>query len=615
MKKEDYIRKNLDGTFRLWLRRASLWGCVLFVLLGGLDYLVTPENFAVFLRYRIVLSLLLLIGHFLAGRLSSRHLYVLAYVLVAGSAWAIEIMIIQFGGHESPYYVGMILLGISVIGVVPAPFTFHVVIASLIYLLYLAPIVLTESLTNHRDFLIANTFIILIFSTMLLVRYLSGNALRSELGFQYDLEQYRESLETAVRERTAELADTVEKLKQEIVERQKAEMERQRLQGQLLQSQKMESIGRLAGGAAHDFNNILTAILNYAELTLMKLAEDHPVRSHLMSIREASEKAATLTHQLLAFSRRQVLEMKAVNLNGVIGDMANMLSRMIGEDISLELKTEATISTICADRGQIEQVLMNLAVNARDAMLSGGRLLIGTKDVDLNDALLRAQETVTFGKYVLLSVTDTGEGMTAEVRDRIFEPFFTTKELGRGTGLGLATVYGIVKQHSGNIIVDSEPGKGTTFKLYFPIVGKREKVKEKEKDIDLSGPLPTGTETILVVEDDPSVRELVRQVLLPLGYRVLATAGGDDAIRTSASYNGPVDLLLTDVVMPVMNGKQLAEVLRIKRPGIKVLFMSGYAHEALSARGILEPGVAMIHKPFRTIALARQVRQVLDSGA
>ena len=613
MNKEDYIRKNLDDTFRLWLARASLWGCVLFALLGGLDYLVTPENFALFLRYRVILSLMLLCGYFLAGRLDNRHLYLLAYVLVAGSALAIELMILQFGGHESPYYAGMILLGIAVIGFVPARFRFHMVIAVLIYVIYLVPIVLMEPLSNHRDFLIANTFIILIFSTMLLVRYLGGNALRSELGFQYELEQHREHLETIVKEQTAELVDTVEQLKREIVERQRTERERQLLQGQLLQSQKMESIGRLAGGVAHDFNNILTAILSYAELSLMKLAEEHPVRKHLVSIQEASEKAATLTHQLLAFSRRQVLEMKAMDLNKVIEGMADMLSRMIGEDVLLELKTEATISTIRADRGQIEQVLMNLAVNARDAMTSGGRLLIGTKDVDLNDALLLTQETVSYDKYVMLSVTDTGAGMTAEVRDRIFEPFFTTKELGRGTGLGLATVYGIVKQHSGNIAVDSEPGKGTTFNVYFPIAGERG--QEQEMDQDIGGALPTGTEVILVVEDDPTVRELVRQVLAPLGYRILATAGGDEALRTSDSYEGPVALLLTDMVMPGMNGKQLAEVLRIKRPGIKVLFMSGYAHDDLSTQGMLEPGIAMINKPFRTVALARQVRQVLDSCA
>lgn len=420
-------------------------------------------------------------------------------------------------------------------------------------------------------------------------------------------------LETAVQERTAELSAAVEKLKQEIAERQKAEMERQHLQGQLLQSQKMESIGRLAGGVAHDFNNILTEILSYAELTLMKLAEDHPVRNHLVSIREASEKAAILTHQLLAFSRRQVLEMKAVDLNKVIEGMANMLSRMIGEDVQLELRTEAAISAIRADQGQIEQVLMSLAVNARDAMTPGGRLLIGTKDVDLNDALLRAQETVAFDKYVMLSVADTGAGMTAEVRDRIFEPFFTTRELGRGTGLGLATVYGIVKQHSGNILVDSEPGKGTTFKVYFPI--SHERGREREEDHELTSPLPGGAETVLVVEDDELVRGLILEVLAPLGYQVLATSSGEDAVRTSDSFTAPVDLLLTDVVMPGMNGRQLAEVIRIKRPGIKVLFMTGYTADALSTQGILEPGVALIHKPLRPGPLARQVRQVLESGA
>lgn len=613
MEKEDYIRKNIDEIFRLWISRASLWGCVLFALLGVLDYFATPENFTIFLRYRTILSLLLIGGYFLAGKLNNRHLYALAIVLIAGSALAIELMILQFGGHESPYYAGMILLGISVIGVVPARFSFHVAIALIIYSIYFVPIVLTESVANHRDFLIENTFIILIFSTMLLVRYLSGNALQSELGIQYDLERHGEHLETVVQEQTAELIDTVEKLKREIAERQKAEVERQLLQGKLLQSQKMESIGRLAGGVAHDFNNILTAVLSYTELTLMKLTDDHPVRSHLVSIREASEKAATLTHQLLAFSRRQVLEMKVVDLNKIVEGMANMLSRMIGEDILMEFKTDATISTIRADRGQIEQVLMNLAVNARDAMTSGGRLVIGTKDVDLNDDLLRTQEMGSFDKYVMLSVADTGAGMTAEVRERIFEPFFTTKELGRGTGLGLATVYGIVKQHSGNITVESEPGRGTTFKVYIPIGGERRQVQDK--DYDLSGALPNGTEVVMVVEDDPSVRELVRQVLAPLGYKVLASAGGDDALKTSDSYSGPVDLLLTDVVMPGMNGKQLAEALRTRRPGIKVLFMSGYAHDALSTQGMLEPGVAMIHKPFRTVTLARQVRQVLDSGA
>ena len=333
---------------------------------------MTPENFLLFLRYRVVASLLLIGGYFLTRQVPPRYLSTIAFVLVLGCATAIELMILHFGGHESPYYIGMILLGISVVGFVPARFSFHVVISMVNYFVYLLPIVFTETIIGHREFLISNTFIILIFSTMLLVRYLSGRVLVADLGLQYDLEQHQENLEAVVKEQTAELVDTVVQLKREIAERKKAEAERQLLQGQFLQSQKMESIGRLAGGVAHDFNNILTAILSYAELTLMKLAEGHPVRDYLISIREASEKAATLTHQLLAFSRRQVLEMQAVDLHKVVESMASMLSRMIGEDVQLEFKTEAAFSTIRADRGQVEQVLMNLVVNAKDAMASGG---------------------------------------------------------------------------------------------------------------------------------------------------------------------------------------------------------------------------------------------------
>jgi signal transduction histidine kinase len=609
MKKEEYIRKRLDDNFRLWLERASLWGCFLFLSLAGLDYLATPENFSRFLLYRAIVSFLLIGGYFPTKRIPRRHLPSLAFVMVFCCATAVELMILHFGGHESPYYVGMILLGISVVGFVPARFLFHVVIASTIYAVYLIPILLTESIAGHRDFLISNTFMVLIFSTMLLMRYLSGKALVAELGLQYDLEQYREHLEMVVEERTAELMNAVKDLKKEIAARQKGEAERQRLQSQLLQAQKMESIGRLAGGVAHDFNNILTAILSYAELSLMKLPEHDPLRGHLISIQEASEKAAKLTHQLLAFSRRQVLEMKVVDLNAIIRGLAKMLTRMIGEDMLLELRIGAMASFVRADEGQIEQVLMNLAVNARDAMPSGGRLLIETADVAPDDAVLKSQGVADPGQYVMLSVTDSGAGMSDEVRERIFEPFFTTKELGRGTGLGLATVYGIVKQHGGHIIVDSEPGKGTLFRILLPITA----APGPEQAAEPSGPLPTGAETVLVVEDDELVRGLIDEVLAPLGYRVLITASGDDALKTSDSFPGPVDLLLTDVVMPGMNGRQLAEVMRTRRPGIKVLFMTGYTQDALSTQGILEPGVALIHKPLRPGTLARQIRQVLDS--
>jgi len=611
--REAYIQKNLDDIFRLWLTRAALWGCVLFLTLGALDYFVTPENFSTFLRYRIMISLLLLLSSVLTQWLPQRYLFALSLFMVGASALSIEVMILRFGGHASPYYAGIILLGISVIGFIAARFRFHVSVAVLIYLTYFLPIVMTDNVSGHRDFLIANAFIILIFSTMLLMRYLSGRSLVEELGLKYDLDRHRARLEEDVATRTADLAGAIESLKQEIAERKKAEEERQRLQVQLMQAQKMESIGRLAGGVAHDFNNILTAILSYAELSLMKLSDDHPVRNHLIAVQNASEKAAALTHQLLAFSRRQILEMKVLDLNAVIQGMADMLRRLIGEDMLLELRPGAATSMVRADRGQIEQILMNLAVNARDAMPSGGRLVIKTDEAGPDDHWIPGYGAMAPGAYVKLSVTDTGTGMTEDVRERIFEPFFTTKELGRGTGLGLATVYGIVKQHSGFIVVDSMPGRGTTFRIYFRLVEGPE--TDRKLDQEIAGDLPLGTETLLVAEDDPSVRGLVGEVLVPLGYRVLPASSGADAVATSDSFPDRIDLLLTDVVMPGMNGRQLAEVLRSKRPGIKALFMSGYAHDALSTQGILEPGVAMILKPLRPATLARQVRQVLDSGA
>jgi signal transduction histidine kinase len=435
------------------------------------------------------------------------------------------------------------------------------------------------------------------------MRYLGGKGLVAELELQYDLEQHREQLEALVEERTVELAATVSKLKAEIAERH-------RLQDQLVHAQKLESVGRLAGGIAHDFNNLLTAILSYAELSLMKVPENDPVRSHLVSIQEASEKAARLTHQLLAFSRKQVLEMKAVDLNDVVMQTREMLARMIGEDIILEVRTSAVIRNIRADKGQIEQVLMNLAVNARDAMPAGGRLLIETSVAGPRDAFLLSQGAADPSAYVILSVTDSGAGMSPEVQERIFEPFFTTKELGQGTGMGLATVYGIVKQHDGHVAVESASGKGTAFRIYLPVIAG----VERQHEPGAGSPLPTGTETLLVVEDDDGVRDLVREVLAPLGYQVLVTASGEDALRASDAHQGTVHLLLTDVIMPGMNGRQLAEVIRARRPGIKVLFMSGYTEDALHTQGMIEHGVALILKPLRPGPLAHHVRKVLDSG-
>ena len=596
-----YIRKRIDDQSRLWLQRASIWGSGLFLVLSIQDYFSTPENFSRFLVYRIIVAAALLAGSFVIVRIPAKYIPALYFSLVIIPAMAIELMIIQFGGIDSPYYAGMILLVTAVLGFIPAQFWIHLVIAAAIQLIYTVPFLASGAAAGRQDFAIINTFMVMISSTLIFMRYLSGKSLVAELGLAYDLEQHREHLEEIVAERTAELAGAIDRLRASLAERQ-------RLQGELLQVQKMESIGRLAGGVAHDFNNILTAIMSYAELSLMKLPEDHPVWTHLAAIRDASEKAAGLTHQLLAFSRKQVLEMAVVDLNAVIQDVSKLLTRLIGEDIAVEIRPRAVRSTIRADRGQIEQVIMNLAVNARDAMPTGGSLVIETSPVPPDDPLLR-----DFGQeeFVMLIVSDTGEGMSAEVRERIFDPFFTTKELGKGTGLGLATVYGIVKQHNGHITVESAPGRGTSFRIIFPLTASG----GADRPRDVESAMPGGTETILVVEDDAMIRELAREVLESLGYRVLITSSGEEALAACTGRPDPIHLLLTDVVMPGMQGTQVAEVLRAKRPGIKVLFMSGYTPDALAIQGLLEPGVALVHKPLRPATLARHIRQVLDSGA
>jgi CheY-like chemotaxis protein len=340
----------------------------------------------------------------------------------------------------------------------------------------------------------------------------------------------------------------------------------------------------------------------------MNLPDGHPARQNLLIIREAGEKAAVLTHQLLAFSRKQVLEMKAINLNTIVEKMAKMLARVIGEDVVLHLNTKSPARNIMADLGQIEQVLMNLAVNARDAMPAGGRLIIEISDIELDGEYVKKHEIVKPGPYVMLAVSDTGEGMSKNVMDRIFDPFFTTKEVGRGTGLGLATVYGIVKQHNGYIFVYSEPGKGTTFKIYLPATHE----KSRGTQTAVSGAMPQGTETVLVADDEPDIRNLVLDVLRPLGYHVLLAASGEEALTASDALKGPVDLLLTDVVMPGMDGKKLADELCSRRPDVKVIFMSGYTDDAIAHHGILDSGVILIQKPLTPGVLARKIREVLD---
>ncbi len=397
---------------------------------------------------------------------------------------------------------------------------------------------------------------------------------------------------------------------QDITDRKRAKEENASLQEQLRQSQKMEAVGQFAGDIAHDFNNLLTVIEGYCQLSLSELPEDVPLRDDIGEIQKAANRAADLTRQLLAFGRRQILEVKVLDLNTLVKDLDKMLHRIIGEDIELVTHLGSDLGRVKADPGQIEQVIMNIVVNARDAMHGGGKLTIETAGVELDQAYVCTHSVLTPGRYVMLAISDTGEGMTSEVREQIFEPFFTTKEKGKGTGLGLSTVYGIVKQSGGHISVYSEPGKGTTFKIYFPRVDEpllgelRRKTERKE--------LFHEGETILVVEDEKEVRKLAVRILEKQGYRMLEASTGENALLVCKEHKEPIHLLLTDVVMPGMNGRELMESLTSLRPETKVLFMSGYADDAIARHGVLEEGMNYIQKPFATDRLIRKVREVLD---
>jgi two-component system cell cycle sensor histidine kinase/response regulator CckA len=399
---------------------------------------------------------------------------------------------------------------------------------------------------------------------------------------------------------------------EDITEIRRAGEENAVLQEQLRHSQKMEAIGCLAGGVAHDFNNLLTVIQGYSQLSRIELKEGDPLKGNIDEIQNATDRAASLTRQLLAFSRRQVMEMKVLDLNTLLRDLEKMLRRVIGEDIEMVTLLAENLGRVRADVGQIEQVIMNLAVNAKDAMPSGGKLTIETATVELDESHARSHIDVKHGHYVMFSVSDTGVGMTPEVRERIFEPFFTTKEKGKGTGLGLSTTYGIVKQSEGHIWVYSVQGKGTTFKIYLPRVN--EPLKDMRNEV-LKEELPRGNETILIVEDEEEVRKLAGKILERQGYRILETFNGDDALLACERCKSPIHLMLADIVMPGMSGSELAKLLKPLYPEIKILYMSGYTHNAIVRHGVLGKGINYIQKPFTMEGLARKVREVLDKDS
>jgi PAS domain S-box-containing protein len=384
--------------------------------------------------------------------------------------------------------------------------------------------------------------------------------------------------------------------------------ERVHLEEQLRNAQQLEAIGRLAGGVAHDFNNILSVIMGHGELLLAASAGDERARNGLEQIRRAADRAASLTQQLLAFSRKQVLQPKVLDMNEAVADVQKMLSRVIGEDIELIASLHPSLLAVKVDPGQMEQVLMNLAVNARDAMPQGGTLRMETSNLEVNAEMARDIELAA-GRYVMLRVSDSGHGMDARTMSHIFEPFFTTKPMGKGTGLGLATVYGIVKQSGGSIQVKSEVGQGTTFRIYFPAA---EGNASKRAEPVASGKAGGGTETILIAEDEPDLRELTRIFLEGYGYKVLAASSAEQAIQTAEGFSAPIDLLLTDVIMPGMSGRQLAEKILSMRPQTRIVYMTGYTDDMVVQHKVLEPGVKLLQKPFTKVDLALKVRLTLD---
>ena len=382
------------------------------------------------------------------------------------------------------------------------------------------------------------------------------------------------------------------------------------LEEQLLQAQKMETVARLAGGIAHDFNNMLTVILGYSEMTSIGLSSDNPIYNNIQEITKTANRAANLTRQLLAFSRRQIIEPKIINLNDILFDMDKMLRRLIDDNIELITIPAEKLWSVKIDPGQIEQVLTNLVVNARDAMPEGGKLIVETANFTMDEEYTRNHVGTKTGDYVMIAVTDSGHGMNNETLLHIFEPFFTTKEKGKGTGLGLSTCYGIVKQNNGNIWVYSEPDHGTTFKIYLPSV---DRIPSHLSLHEESGNITGGTETVLIAEDEPSLRQMAVRILRSKGYTVLEAPNGKEALSVAEKYiSQEIHLLVTDIVMPYSGGKELYNQLKEIYPGIKVLYMSGYTDNSIVHHGVLEPGITFLQKPFSPGAIASKVRQVLD---
>lgn len=566
--------------------------CSIFVpLFGLLDLIFKPHLFYVLLVMRLGVTVICISILFLSKlSFGMRHPYALTLTVALVVCVAISMMCFIDDGASDPYYAGinLIIVGMGIM----FPFTLpeSVFMGIMIWLSYFLPNVMIKepqetTIFINNNFFLLSTIIISIVGTQFNLRSRKNqwNAHRRLKLAHRRIKSHAKELEDKVKERTQ----------------------------RLLQSERLAVVGQLAGGIAHDFNNLLTSILGISELLLNTMEKKDRIRGDIESIHRVSIRAADLIKQLLAFSRRQILMPKVLNLNDEIKEIESLLQRLIGENIELIIDTSTDTGNVRVDPVQIEQILFNLCVNARDAMPDGGRLFIETENMTLTNTYCSIKNlSVPPGEYVVVAVSDTGTGMSQEVQTKIFEPFFTTKEKGKGTGLGLSTVYGIVKQSNGDIIVYSEQNSGTTFKIFLPRIkqdtGSTQLKKKKNQ-------LPRGTETILVVEDEDDVRDITVRMLKKQGYKVLSAKEGNQALDVSDNYKGTIDLLVTDVIMPVMNGKALAEKLSSRRETIKVLFLSGYTDSMISHQGVLNENTLFLAKPFTLETLSHKIRNIFDN--
>ncbi|OHE55561.1 MAG: hypothetical protein A2Z47_07480 [Thermodesulfovibrio sp. RBG_19FT_COMBO_42_12] len=710
MTKEEYINSSYEQYLHSWSSIAIGFGIFVVPSLIFLDYFASPLNFKTFLFYRSI-ALFCLVILYLINRKVINIVVQSILSILAGTTVAVMIalMIKNFGGHQSVYFAGFIMLTIYVFGLIPLKLKTSLIAFLIIYLTYLVPIFSYDSITNMPFFISANVFLISSSCTLLLLRYLSHKRLINELGLQYDLEQqktqlemYSQQLEDMVAQRTKELSIS-EKWHRSIfdnatdgvivldkngmivnVNQKACELhgfdkdkliginigllevkgnkgkfeermsrilngealvfetehykkdgnnvllevsskaieiegetfiqsfyrditEKKAIQGQLLHSQKMESVGALAGGIAHNFNNLLTAILGYAELLLEYSDLDNDSKHRVKSIESASRKAGVLVSKLLSFARRDTSEILPLNLNDIINDSVKLLDGVMDKRIGLKTTLDNSIPTIEADPGQLEQVIMNLMVNARDAMPDGGLITITTRTTEVRIDRFDMPTYIIPGRYVLLTISDTGCGISKEIINRIFEPFFTTKDKGKGTGLGLATVYGIIKDHKGYITVQSEVGKGTIFDIYLPVSGKTAYKTIPPQQFYLS-----GHEKILVVDDEEEVLKFIKDILETHGYKVIPARNPLAAVDTFKKLSVEIDLVITDIIMPLMQGKELINNLRAIRPDIKIIAISGYSDEMITKDKTMIN--EFVKKPFEVNHLLSIIRRLLDTG-